>query len=297
MHKTATAIGLFGVLLWTFNALFVALLSNIPIAQIITVTLGICFILGIIKITYQQRWHQMKQPAIIWFFGIIGIIGNNFAYIGATKYAPIDQVSLIVALSPVFLILLATFVSKEAFKIKYLLSAGIGLLAIYILVTQKNDMSALQVEFIGGYILALFAAIAWASYTLSLRYYKAPIDMIGLFCGVGSVLAALIHLNFETTVIPTGEQWLVLCTLGTFMLWLAYYLWAFGIMHGDMRLLSICLYAVPVFSIVWLVLFNKSTATPSMAIAVTLVVSASLLARPSSKKSIEPSKEPMKSND
>lgn len=282
----ATTIGFLGVLLWSFSALFMAVLKNIPPAQIIAIALGVSFILSAIKITYQGHWHQLKQPAVIWFFGIIGIIVNNFAYIGATKFAPVEQVSLIVSLAPIFLIVFATLILKENFQIKYLLSGIVGLLGVYVLVTQGKGLSFINMDFVPGYVLALIAALTWASYTLSLRYHKAPIDMIGIFCGLGALCAAIIHFNFETTVIPNTEQWLVLAGLGTMMLWLAYYLWAFGIMHGDIRLLSIYLYTIPVFSIIWLILFGKTNFTPALAFSVMLIIGASVLAQPSKKKKL-----------
>ena len=96
---------------------------------------------------------------------------------------------------------------------------------------------------------------------------------------VTAALAAAFHLAFETTVWPQGAvQWLSVLALGLGPVGAAFYVWDFGVKHGDIRVLGALSYAAPVLSTVFLVLAGIAPATAALAFATVLITGGGLIA-------------------
>ena len=84
---------------------------------------------------------------------------------------------------------------------------------------------------------------------------------------------------FESTVVPsTAGQWLAILGLGLGPVGLAFYVWDYGVKHGDIRLLGVAAYAAPVLSTLILVSAGVAPATPALAVACALIVGGALVA-------------------
>ena len=99
------------------------------------------------------------------------------------------------------------------------------------------------------------------------------------FCLATALLAALCHLAFETTVVPDGAgQWMAIAALGLGPVGLAFYVWDYGVKHGDIRLLGVAAYAAPVLSTLILVAARVAPATAALAAACALIVGGAVVA-------------------
>ena len=125
-----------------------------------------------------------------------------------------------------------------------------------------------------GYALALGCAFVWSSYSVLSRSLKrAPSEAVAGFCLATAALAALCHAAFESTVVPsTAGQWLAILGLGLGPVGLAFYVWDYGVKHGDIRLLGVAAYAAPVLSTLILVAAGVAPATSALAVACALIV-------------------------
>jgi drug/metabolite transporter (DMT)-like permease len=96
---------------------------------------------------------------------------------------------------------------------------------------------------------------------------------------VTAVLAALAHFAFEETIAPASSgQWLAILGLGLGPVGLAFYVWDFGVKHGDIKMLGVAAYAAPVLSTLILVAAGFAPATFSLAIACALIVAGAAVA-------------------
>ena len=122
--------------------------------------------------------------------------------------------------------------------------------------------------------LALGCAFVWSSYwVLSRRLRRAPTEAVAGFCLVTSAFAAICHAAFETTALPENfSQTAAIVGLGLGPVGLAFYVWDFGVKHGDIRLLGVAAYAAPVLSRLILVAAGFAPATPSLGLACALIV-------------------------
>jgi len=130
-----------------------------------------------------------------------------------------------------------------------------------------------------GYLLALACAFVWSSYSiLSRRFQNVPSSAVAGFCAVTAGLSFICHLLFETTLWPVGlTQWAAVAGLGLGPVGLAFYVWDYGVKHGDIRLLGVMSYAAPVLSTV-LVGAGFAEPTAGLGLACALIVGGALLA-------------------
>lgn len=269
----ATMTGYIALLMWSCYALMVTFLHNIPTFELLSVVFLGGFTLIAFRLTARNEWYKIKQPWPIWLIGIGGIVGNDFANIAALKVAPPVQVTLINYLWPMFVVLLASFLPKERFTIKHIVSSCLGLLAIYILVTHGQGLSGFNWHYLNGYILAFSASLVWACYCVMSRYYyHTPIEMLGMYFGIGVLVSLLCHVSYETTVVPSLFQWFVLIAMIFSTSGVAYFCWDYGCKKGHVKLLSILSYGNPVISTLMLILFTSAQYSYHVAIACILVV-------------------------
>ena len=84
---------------------------------------------------------------------------------------------------------------------------------------------------------------------------NVPTDVVAGFCLVTALLSLVCHLLFETTVWPEdGQQWLAVMGLGLLPVGAAFYVWDYGVKHGDIMVLGASSYAAPVLSTLVLVM-------------------------------------------
>jgi drug/metabolite transporter (DMT)-like permease len=105
-----------------------------------------------------------------------------------------------------------------------------------------------------------------------------PTDAVGGFCLATSALAFLCHLMSERWVAPSAGEWLAILGLGAGPVGLAFFVWDYGVKHGNIRTLGGFSYATPLLSTVLLIAFGAATATASVVFACLLTVGGAVLA-------------------
>lgn len=73
-------------------------------------------------------------------------------------------------------------------------------------------------------------------------------------------------------------EWLAVFLLGAGPLGAAFYLWDYGVKHGNIQHIGVLSYATPVLSTLLLVVAGKGNATPDLGIACLLIVSGAVIA-------------------
>jgi drug/metabolite transporter (DMT)-like permease len=277
-NALATLLGYAGLLLWAIAALLVAKLKNIPTFEILSIALAISFLVIVCKLTILRQWQRIKQPILLWIIGVIGIYGNAVTYMAAFKFAPPAHVDLINYLWPIFVIIGCSFLPKEKFTAKHLIAGLFGLSGVYLVITNNAGLVGFHTHFLTGYGLALLDAVIWSGYTLLSRYYgQTPIEMIGMYCGIGALLSLMLHFQFETTVIPSLSQLLTIIGIGSITSGLAYFLWDYGVKHGNFKLLSVLSYGNPIISVLLLVVFHEAKYSHTLVLACFLVAGGALI--------------------
>lgn len=269
--KLATAIGTLPLIIWSLEATIVSEIKALPIFQTMTIIFSISFIFTVIRVSKNKRWHQIKQPPMVWLVGFLGLCCADSLYICAFKFAPEAHIDLIDYLWPFLVILFAACLPKEKLSQKHLIGAVIAVFGIYLLIT--NDCGTRQFwqmcpEYMLGYMLALAGAAMWAIYTVYTSVcHNTPSEMSGIVHGIGAITCLILHLVFEQTTALSMYQLLVCLFIGLFPVCIANQVWDYAIKRGCIKFLSMLNYFTPFLSMGMLVLTGKEPFSGSLVVA------------------------------
>ena len=264
-------------------ALLTASAGAIPPFELAALTFAIGGGLGLVYAAARGRLAALIQPWPVWAVGIGGLFGYHALYFAALNRAPPAEASLIAYLWPLLIVLFSALLPGERLLPRHLVGAALGFAGAATLFAGKAggfSFATIDPRVLSGYALALACAFVWSSYSvLSRRLKAAPTEAVAGFCLATAALAAICHFAFETTVAPAGAtQWAAIVGLGLGPVGLAFYVWDFGVKHGDIRLLGVAAYAAPVLSTLILVAAGFAPATLSLALACALIVGGAVVA-------------------
>ena len=278
---SATAVGLVAIVLWSTLALLTAATGSVPPFELAAMTFAIGGALGVATAAARGKLAALRQPRLVWLLGVGGLFGYHALYFAALRTAPPAQASLIAYLWPLLIVLLSATLPGERLRARQVMGAVLGLGGVAILILGR-DPGALHSadDPTRGYALALCCAFVWAGYSvLSRRFKDVPTEAVGGFCIVTAILAAIAHLAFERTVpLTSTNQTLAVFALGLGPVGAAFYVWDYGVKHGDIRLLGVASYAAPVLSTLILVALGYAPPTAALWTAGGLIVAGAVVA-------------------
>ena len=271
--RSATLIGLVAILLWSTLATLTAATGGVPPFQL--AAMGVVLGTGV----GAARWivrpagiRALKQPPSVWALGIGGLFGYHALYFMALRLAPPAEAGLINYLWPLLIVLFSAALPGERLRWFHVVGAAFGFLGTAMIITGGRGLS-IEDAYLPGYAAAFVCAFVWATYSvLSRRLPDVPTDAVAGFCAATAVLAALCHLALEETVWPADlPEWAALFALGIGPIGIAFYVWDYGVKHGDIRVLGAASYATPVLSTSLLVLAGFAEASWMLALAAALI--------------------------
>ncbi len=282
MTRAATLIGFGAIALWSTLALLTTASGAVPPFELAALTFAIGGGCGLVYAAARGRVAALVQPWPVWAVGVGGLFGYHALYFAALRLAPPAEASLIAYLWPLLIVLMSAALPGERLAARHVAGALIGFTGAAILFWGKRgaDAAALSRDAALGYALALGCAFVWSSYSVMSRFLqRAPTEAVAGFCLVTAGLAALCHVLFETTIYPADfTQAAAIIGLGLGPVGLAFYVWDYGVKHGDIRLLGVAAYAAPVLSTLILVAAGFAPATPTLGLACALIVAGALTA-------------------
>ncbi|QCN97169.1 EamA family transporter (plasmid) [Azospirillum argentinense] len=281
--RRATAIGGLAIVMWSTLALLTALSGTIPPFQLVAMSFGVAFIVGTAAGAARGKdvIGVLRQPWRVWLLGVAGLFGYHFFYFLAFRLAPgaAVEVNLLNYLWPLLIVLFSALLPGERLKRGHVLGALCGLAGTVLIVTGGARGLSLDAGDTPGYLSAMAAAVLWASYSvLSRRFGDVPTEAVGGFCLATALLAGLSHLLFETTVAPSGGEWLAVLAMGIGPVGAAFFVWDHGVKRGDIRALGVLSYATPLTSTLLLILFGQAAGGWTVWAACALIMGGAVLA-------------------
>jgi drug/metabolite transporter (DMT)-like permease len=278
--RAATLTGFGAAALWALLALFTAASGPVPPFQLLAMCFAIGGGLGALSwLVRPGAASALKQPMAVWALGITGLFGYHALYFAALKLAPPAESGLINYLWPLLIVLFSSLLPGHRLRLQHVAGALLGFAGVVVLVAGRGALE-IRPEYWAGFACSLAAAFVWAGYSvLSRRVATVPTDAVAGFCLATSALGLLCHLVFEQTVWPgTALQCAAIVANGLGPVGAAFYLWDIGMKRGDIRLLGIGSYAIPVVSTAVLILAGFAEATWSLAVACALIAAGAVVA-------------------
>ena len=255
-----TLLGFAAVLMWALLALLTALSGDVPPFQLAAMSFAIASVIGLVMLRVRGvGFRVFRQRPEVWLVGVGGLFGYHALYFAALKAAPAAEASLIAYLWPLLIVLGSASLPGERLRWFHIAGALLGLCGAALIVTRGGGVS-LDPRYTLGYGLAILCALTWSSYSLlSRRFGDVPSDVVSGFCLATAFLSLIGHLAFETTVWPVGAgQWTAVLILGLLPVGGAFYVWDYGVKHGDIQLIGAASYAAPLLSTLVLVVAGEA---------------------------------------
>ncbi len=277
--NTATAIGFFAILTWSFLALLTTASGGIPPFELA----GITFFLG--GLTGALTWPfrpgaiaNLRQNWKVWAVGTAGLCIYHCTYFFALQSAPPVEASLIAYLWPLLIVVFASFLPGEKFELHHKFGVALGLLGAVLIITKGFTVgfaSGLKL----GHFLAMACAFIWSSYSVaSRRMGQVPTDVVAGFCFITSAVATLLHFTLEPTIYPqAASQWIAITTLGLLPLGVGFFAWDIGMKRGDVMVLGALSYAAPLLSTLIMLMAGYAAWHWSIAMACLLITIGALI--------------------
>mgnify|MGYP002630009473 CR=1 FL=1 len=279
----ATLIGASAVVMWATLALLTTLSGKVPPFQLIALAFSCAFSIALAKWlwTGEAVLAKLKMPLRVWALGVCGLFGYHFFYFMALRNAPPIEAGLIAYLWPLLIVLTSALLPGERLRWWHVAGALMGLAGAATLVmgNSADGLAGFKSEYWLGYLMAILCALTWTAYSvLSRRFAHLPTDTVGVFCGATAILAMVAHLTFETTVWPSGGQWLAVLGLGLGPVGIAFFAWDYGVKHGNIQALGAISYGAPLLSTLLLIAAGKGEATINVALACVMIIGGAVLA-------------------
>jgi len=278
-RRIATLIGFTAVLMWSLLALFTAASGQVPPFQLTAMAFTIGSAIGLVFIAARGSWGDLRQGWEAWLLGVGGLFGFHFFYFTALRNAPPVEAGLISYLWPLLIVVLSAFLPGERLRWYHVAGALLGLAGTALIVTRGRGLSV-DPQFALGYAAAFVCAVTWATYSvMSRRLASVPTGAVAGFCIATAVLSLLAHLLLEETVWPaTSFEWLAVLGLGLMPVGAAFYVWDYGVKHGDIQAIGASAYAAPLLSTGVLILAGYAVPTLAIAGAAVLIAGGAALA-------------------
>ena len=259
-----TIVGIAAIPLWATWPLLAVLSTSVPLFQF----LAIIFAVGALLLFFLPRpsappseTDSKATRLTAWLPALmvaLGLLVSDVFFIWALRFIPAAQANLILYLWPMMVVLLGVMLGLFALKANHLVSVAIGLVGAALVIGAEMA----SVNWL-GVALAAVGGLAWAVFVVfRLGQGENAPDALMRGFALSAVISLMLHLVFETTVIPpTGT---IICTVlvGIIPLALGNLAWDYGIRRGDRVVLSVLAYATPLVSA--LILIAAGFASPTL---------------------------------
>jgi len=285
-------VGVLAPFFWSFLPLFLYYLQALDSLVILLMSLAVFSVLslGYLLVSKSDISSYYKKDKAYYLNGVFGIFGFHFFYFEALKIAPIIPVFLIINLAGIFIILYSAWLNKTQIKPKHLIALLFNFSAIMLVAYGKeSDVSNHQNSWL-GYLYALMAANCWAFYSAYSRRFKDvsnfSISFLTLVVSICCLVTIALQGNLALLSQITLQQFFICLLIGLGPMGFAFIFWNYGMTKGDVNLLCIISYIIPILGSIWLVLFGIEEFTTNLAIACGLIAVGTAVATFSNKRGL-----------
>lgn len=262
-------------LIWSSNPLVLQSLLKIPVFELATLIFLSAFLYS--QVAYimkprSKRKNYYPRSKKMWLVGCLCMFLMQHLYTLAFHFLNPAQVELTYYLWPLFLTCFCLCAKTIRFSMIHIIALIICFLGVYICVASSLDVETLSFS-ITGILLAICAALSWSFYNFYCKVNSLEVkeQQSCIFAGPCALMSFLIHMFSESFVLPSTSNVIAILFLGVLTMGISLTLWNRGVLHGNFKLITLFPYCVPILSILFLVIFQKATFTPSLVIAGGLV--------------------------
>ncbi len=259
---------------WAGNFIAVKFVAN----ELSTFEINFWRWLGALIIIFPLCFHHLKtdwyiikeQFWLLFFYGFFGFFLSNVFFTIGSETAPAVDMTLIMATSPIMIVLLSGIYFKEHINFTWIFGSFLCFLGVATLVTKGNYLYLADTKFTVGHFWTLGCAGCFAIYSVCMRFFKIQLHLtVFLFVTfLVSVICSLVSVMIfheEMIFYAKPKSTLPLLYMACFSSVVAFLLW-----NGAMKKIGavragFMYYLVPVFgTILAILVLNEELNTMQM---------------------------------
>lgn len=218
-------------------------------------TIALVILLPLSAAVLRMQWRQVLyawKPLCL--LGLLATVFQHIPIYIGLKYTTATNGALLNATSPIFIILLSWILIGDRLSIRAIIGVLISLAGVLWIVT-RGDVSVLAALNVNvGDLWVLFATLAWAGYTVCLRWRPAilhPLVFLTSLSAIGVVAMAPLYaleIASGTTIKVNASSLLGIAYVGIFASVFAYIFWNRGVEQVGASRAGAFMYLMPVFT-------------------------------------------------
>ncbi|MGA7887167.1 MAG: EamA family transporter [Acidobacteriaceae bacterium] len=222
--------------------------------------LAACALLGRrVRISRDEAWRLATVGCLL-------LLGGNGGLAWAEKWVPTGFAALLVAITPIWFLLLETFVFRgDRLSRRGLLGLSLGIAGVAILFwpkfAQRGTLGSMQLL---AAITLLFSSMSWAVGSVLSRKWQMQVDPFTAtgwemtFAGIGHLMVASVIGDFHRTVV-TQRALLATLYLVVFGSWVGYSAYIWLLKHVPTPKVATYAYVNPIVAVFlgWLILHER----------------------------------------
>lgn len=215
----------------------------------------VCVVVLIILLLQPRRFSKLQKKDIIPIF-LLGFFGVMVYHLGlnySEQFISPGAASLIVATSPIQIVILATIFLKEKLTLKKFLGIVLAFSGVIIISAWGEKNVSLEIKYISAALAVFIAAVMSALYTVAgkkllERYSGLSLTVYAMLLGSIGLIPLLNFSIFEQVSKMSLTAWFAVIFLGVFSTVIGYAIWYVALKIRSASEVSVYLYAVPVLS-------------------------------------------------
>ena len=240
----------------------------------------------------KNDWSIIKSEyKLLFFYGFMGVFLSNLLFYNAPKTAPAVDMTILMAVSPIFMMLFARILFKDHINNAWIIGSLISFFGVITLVTKGNYFSLMDTKFTEGHFWTLGCALCFALYSVCMRLLKAQMHLtvfLQVTFTIGTFFSAISLLfdNNSLILFKNISLSLPLLYMAVGASVVAFLLWNTAIKKIGAVRAGIIYYLVPVFGSFFAVVFLGETINSMQILGGTLVLGGVVFCSLSRKKAI-----------
>lgn len=218
-------------------------------------------------IRHKNILNSFKQNFVILaFLSLLGITSfNTLLYFGLTATTSTNAL-IINSTVPIWVLLLSYFILKQSINPHQSIGIFLSTFGVVFLILKADISNILNLEFNHGDILIIISSIAWALYSVLIKYKPKDLNDFEYFATIVTLgLAMLLPLylfegySIEKEIQVLKDNYLIFLYVSIFASILSYYFWHYGIEKIGASKTAQFTHLMPIFGIVLASIFLEDS--------------------------------------
>jgi drug/metabolite transporter (DMT)-like permease len=216
----------------------------------------------------KKDWRLKKEDLpVVFFLGIVGMVGYHILFFTALKYTSAINTSMIAATNPLMTSILASLFLEEKLNSKRIGAIAVALIGVILIITKGNLMILQNLTFNSGDIIMLLAVFCWAIYSIVSRRVMPKYSPL-ILTTYSFIICTIFTLPFAMMEKPllylphvTLKSWAAVFYMAVFPSFIGYLVQQVSIRELGVSKTAIFINLVPFFSVILAAVILKEKIT------------------------------------